>query len=273
MVATKLPHLSLSIHKNDKIEKSPSRCITTQGQYTPISQDRTMSNNLAQFAFGENQVRVLVLDNEPWFVGTDVCKVLSISNSRDALSRLRNYEKDDVAIADTMGRSQSTTVISESGLYRLILTSRKPQAEPFQDWVCQEVLPQIRKTGKYEAKPLTPGELLKIQAEAIIALEQKQQRLELEQQLQAQKLAELEALTHQHDSEIDRIFNPNGHYFAVMGYYKNHKLGAISVKEASAIGRKATAYCKANGITISQVADPRFGMVNTYPEDVIALFV
>jgi len=188
---------------------------------------------------------------------------------------LKEYEIKYIDPKQYLGSSsnQEAVVISEPGLYRLILTSRKPQAEPFQDWVCQEVLPQIRKTGKYEPKPLTPGELLKIQAEAIIALEQKQDRLELEQQLQAQKLAELEALTHQHDAEIDRIFNPNGRYFAVMDYYNKHQLGAISVKDAAVIGRKATAYCKKHGIAVTSVADPRFGTVNTYPEDVIALFV
>jgi prophage antirepressor-like protein len=109
--------------------------------------------NLSRFAFQDNQVRVIIIDGQPWFVAADVCNVLSIANSRDALTRLKDYEKDDVAITDAIGRKQYTAVISEPGLYRLILTSRKPQAEPFQDWVCQEVLPQIRKTGKYEAQP------------------------------------------------------------------------------------------------------------------------
>ena len=58
-----------------------------------------------------------------------------------------------------------------------------------------------------------------------------------------------------------------------MGYYNNHKLGAISLVEASAIGKKVTAYCKAKGILITPMNDPRFGRVNTYPEDAIALFV
>ena len=236
---------------------------------------RSLMSSLTQFAFGTNQVRVILIDNEPWFLGADVCKVLEHSNPSSAYTRLKEYEIKYIDPKQYLGSSsnQEAVVISEPGLYRLILTSRKPQAEPFQDWVCQEVLPQIRKTGKYEPKPLTPGELLKIQAEAIIALEQKQDRLELEQQLQAQKLAELEALTHQHDAEIDRIFNPNGRYFAVMGYYGKHQLGAISAKDAAVIGRKATAYCKKHGIAVTPVADPRFGTVNTYPEDVIALFV
>jgi hypothetical protein len=74
-----------------------------------------------------------------------------MANSRDVLSRLKDYEKG-VANTDTLGGDQEMVIISESGLYRLIMTSRKPQAEPFQDWVCQEVLPSIRKTGKYEVK-------------------------------------------------------------------------------------------------------------------------
>lgn len=237
--------------------------------------ERSLMSSLTQFAFGTNQVRVILIQNEPWFLGADVCKVLEHSNPSSAYTRLKQYEVKYIDPKQYLGSpsNQDAVVISEPGLYRLILTSRKPQAEPFQDWVCQEVLPQIRKTGKYESKPLTPGELLKIQAEAIIALEQRQQRLELEQQLQSQKLAELELLTHQHDAEIDRIFNPNGHYLAVVGYYKKHNLGAIPVQQAAVIGRKATAYCREHNITVTPVADPRFGLVNTYPEDVIALFV
>jgi hypothetical protein len=237
---------------------------------------------LSEFAFQQNQVRVLVLEEEPWFVAKDVAKVLEYADTRRMIDlvdeedkQIINPQKIDVAkIAESFSSNTfKVSVINESGLYAVIFGSTKQSAKTFKKWVTSEVLPQIRKTGKYEAKPLTPGELLKIQAEAIIALEQKQDRLELEQQLQAQKLAELEALTHQHDAEIDRIFNPNGRYFAVMGYYNKHKLGAISVKDAAAIGRKATAYCKKHDIPVTPVADPRFGTVNTYPEDVIALFV
>jgi prophage antirepressor-like protein len=237
---------------------------------------------LAQFAFQSNQVRILVLDNEPWFVAKDVAQVLEYVDNRRMLDlvdeedkQVINPQKIEAAkIAESFSSNTfKVSIINESGLYAVIFGSTKPSAKAFKKWVTSEVLPQIRKTGKYEPKPLTPGELLKIQAEAIIALEQRQQRLELEQQLQSQKLAELELLTHQHDAEIDRIFNPNGHYLAVVGYYRKHNLGAIPVQQAAVIGKKATAYCKNHGITVSPVADPRFGLVNTYPEDVIALFV
>ena len=111
-----------------------------------------MTSNLSQFAFGDNQVRVVLIDSQPWFVAKDVCDVLAHTNSRMALERLKAYEKG-VTTVYTLGGNQEMAIISESGLYRLVLTSRKPEAEPFQDWVCQEVLPQIRKTGKYEPQP------------------------------------------------------------------------------------------------------------------------
>ena len=112
--------------------------------------------NLAQFQFNTNQVRILIIDGQPWFVGSDICKILSINNFSDAYARLKEYEKQTIK-SDTIDntdviRNPNTIIISEPGLYRLILTSRKPQAEPFQDWVCQEVIPSIRKTGKYEAQ-------------------------------------------------------------------------------------------------------------------------
>ena len=110
-------------------------------------------SNLAQFAFQDNQVRVLMVENNPWFVALDVCKILDVNNISQALTRLKDYEKSTIITNDVTGRNQELLIISESGLYRLVLTSRKPQAEPFQDWVCQEVLPQIRKTGKYESQP------------------------------------------------------------------------------------------------------------------------
>ena len=93
-----------------------------------------------------------MIDSQPWFVAKDVCDVLAHTNSRMALERLKAYEKG-VTTVYTLGGNQEMAIISESGLYRLVLTSRKPEAEPFQDWVCQEVLPQIRKTGKYEPQP------------------------------------------------------------------------------------------------------------------------
>lgn len=87
-------------------------------------------------------------NGEPWWVLADVCKVLEIAQPHHAASRLDDDEKDR-AIVTTLGGSQEMTIINESGLYSLILTSRKPAAKRFKKWVTSEVLPAIRKTGGY----------------------------------------------------------------------------------------------------------------------------
>lgn len=90
----------------------------------------------------------------PWFVGADVCKILSMSQPSTAYKRLDEDEKYALVsnkgiLLDDMGRAQSFVVISESGLYALIMGSRKPEARPFQKWVTNEVLPSIRENGGY----------------------------------------------------------------------------------------------------------------------------
>ncbi len=109
-----------------------------------------MSAQIIPFEFEAHAVRVLERDGAPWFVAADVCRVLEIGNPRDALSRLDDDERDGVGIADAMGREQVTNLINESGLYALVLTSRKPAAKRFRKWVTAEVLPALRRTGRYE---------------------------------------------------------------------------------------------------------------------------
>ena len=93
--------------------------------------------------------RTIDRDGEPWFVLNDVCRALEISNPSDAASRLDADEKAALGITDVIGRLQSQTIINESGLYSLILTSRKESARRFKKWVTSVVLPQIRRTGSF----------------------------------------------------------------------------------------------------------------------------
>lgn len=88
----------------------------------------------------------------------DVCAVLEHVNSRDAISHLDDDEKG-VAIIDTLGGAQEMNVVNESGIYNLIFTSRKPQAKAFQRWVTGEVLPPLRKTGRYQLRSGRAGEV------------------------------------------------------------------------------------------------------------------
>lgn len=120
-----------------------------------------MSNQtqLSTFNFESNSIRTLAIDNEPWFVAVDVCNALDIANSRDALLKLDEDEKTTVGLTDSQAGNgaQSISIISESGMYTLILRCRdavKKGSIPhrFRKWVTSEVLPTIRKTGKYESK-------------------------------------------------------------------------------------------------------------------------
>lgn len=100
--------------------------------------------------FGE--VRTLSIDGEPWFVGKDVADILGYTNPRDALAKhVDDEDKNTVAICDGTPGNPNTTVINESGLYSLILSSKLPTAKKFKRWVTAEVLPAIRKTGGYIA--------------------------------------------------------------------------------------------------------------------------
>ena len=134
------------------------------------------------FTFEDSEFRVITRDGDPWFVLADVCAVLEIGNPRDAASRLDEDEKDGVGIADAIGREQQTTIVNESGLYALILTSRKPAAKRFRKWVTAEVLPAIRKTGRYEAAPgcqdkVGPGAMMMVPVAEYAALSQQLIRL------------------------------------------------------------------------------------------------
>jgi len=107
-------------------------------------------NKLQEFNFKGNNVRTVQIDNEPYFVGNDVANVLGYSRSRKAIQdHVDNDDKCDVPIQDALGRNQNTTVINESGLYSLILSSKLPTAKEFKHWVTSEVLPSIRKHGAY----------------------------------------------------------------------------------------------------------------------------
>ena len=117
-------------------------------------------------------VRIVVIDDEPWFVGKDVAGVLGYSNSRDALAKRVDAEDKGVAKCDTLGGEQEVTIINESGLYSLVLSSHLPQAKEFKRWVTSEVLPSIRKTGTYTNKPMSQLDIL---ADSIQALQEQKE--------------------------------------------------------------------------------------------------
>lgn len=122
---------------------------------------------LAALTYQDQPVRVLGTPDEPLFVAADCCAVLSIANSRDAVADFESDERDAVVTTDAIGRSQEQLVVTEAGLYRLIFQSRKPAAAAFRRWVWHEVLPALRKTGRYD---MHSGQTARVEASDLRSL-------------------------------------------------------------------------------------------------------
>lgn len=145
-----------------------------------------MQNELMVFQnqeFGE--IRSIMIEGEPWFIGKEVAEKLGYSNTRDALVRHIAEEDKGVVKHDTLGGVQDLTIINESGLYSLILSSKLPNAKKFKKWVTGEVLPSIRKHGAYltpdkvEEVLLNPDTIIKI-AQNLKEEQEKRRQLEIE---------------------------------------------------------------------------------------------
>jgi anti-repressor protein len=149
------------------------------------------------FTYTNQEVRVIVLDGAPWFVLADLCRVLGlVRGPAQVAERLDDEVRQTYPIPDSLGRVQETTIVSESGMYEVVIRSDKPEAVAFRRWITGEVLPSIRKTGGYNAAPALEGpELLAravLEAQAMLAA--KDERIaELEPQAQvATKLLDAE---------------------------------------------------------------------------------
>ena len=134
-------------------------------------------NEVQLFNFENHEVRSLLLNNEPWFVGKDVAEVLGYERADNAI---RNHiDKEDKLMhqISASGQNRNMTIINESGLYSLVLSSKLPSAKKFKRWVTSEVLPALRKTGQYQVKELSGQELMAkalIEAQSVLAAKDKQ---------------------------------------------------------------------------------------------------
>ena len=102
--------------------------------------------------FGE--VRVVTIDSEPWLVGKDVAIALGYKEPEKAVREHVSDKFKGVSVLDTPGGKQKVVVINEAGMYKLVMRSKLESAEKFSDWVCEDVLPSIRKTGSYSVAPV-----------------------------------------------------------------------------------------------------------------------
>lgn len=140
-------------------------------------------SDIIPFSFEGKSVRVIKQGDAPHWVLTDVCNVLDIRNAPDAAKRLDDDEKMTVGNTDSRAGNgaQTYTIINESGLWSLVLTSRKPEAKRFKKWLTSEVIPAIRKTGGYMmATPEETPEQLAMRAMAVLQATVDRQKAELE---------------------------------------------------------------------------------------------
>ena len=193
---------------------------------------------------GKFSVRVVQIDGDPWFVAADVCKALGIKNAGNAYRRLDADEVSTIRRTDVEKRGGSALVlVSESGLYKLVMRSDKPQAKQFQDWVTRDVLPTIRKTGQYStsAAAVAAGEMSFAEMTAKV-LEGLMQQVELEKK-KAEKLEHRNKnLTKVNASLTDEL-----HYVTVREFLDHH-LGIYAAPGLSSrLGKAATKICNENG--------------------------
>jgi anti-repressor protein len=177
-------------------------------------------NNLQIFNYEKNQVRITVIDNQPWWVAKDVCDILEVGNPSQALSRLEEDEKSTLILNDGTPGNPNTSIVNEPGLYSLILGSRKPEAKAFKRWVTHEVIPSIRKHGAY----MTPEKIKEVlqDPDTIIQLAQQlkaemKTRLALETKIEQDKpkIIFADAVTASHTSiligDLAKLLRQNGY--------------------------------------------------------------
>jgi prophage antirepressor-like protein len=154
-----------------------------------------MSAELMPFTYEGAELRTLVIDGEPWFVARDICNALDLPNLTMAMQRLAADEKG-VNRIDTPGGPQQMAIVSESGMYALVLRSDKPEAQKFRRWITGEVLPTIRKTSGAYIAPGSQAELDltnpdtaldKLIEVAQVAKAERARRIALEEQVEAER--------------------------------------------------------------------------------------
>jgi prophage antirepressor-like protein len=116
-------------------------------------------NESLTFFYNERKVRTVIKNGEPWFVLKDVCEIIGLSSPHKVVERLDEDERNQIPLTDNLDRRQNTTVVSEAGLYKVILRSDKPEADRLMRFITHEVLPSIRKFGAY----ITPEKLSELE--------------------------------------------------------------------------------------------------------------
>lgn len=240
-----------------------------------------MENGIKVFERQEfGQVRVVDVNGEPWFVAKDVCECLDIGNSRDAVAALDEDEKGVDSI-DTPGGAQEMSIISEAGLYSLILRSRKPEAKAFKRWITHEVLPSIRRAGSYgqwnlprvpKSFPDALRMIADIEEEKQLALEQrdyyKRTKAEIGNRREATAMATASAAVRQRDALADQL-GEGKHYKQVKAIPWLLEVFHESAGMYSQVGRKLSQLGERMGLSPRIKEDSQYGTIKIHHVEVI----
>lgn len=185
------------------------------------------------------KVRTVLVNDEPYFVGKDVAEVLGYSKPRNAISS--HVEKDDAlkqGVTDELGRVQEMTLINESGLYSLILSSKMPRAREFKHWVTSEILPSIRRHGLYAVDEVLANPDMLINALTALKEERaNRERLEEANAVQQQQIAELQ---------------PKASYYDVVLNCKDALSVSVIAKDYGWSAKKMNQYLHEHGVQYKQ---------------------
>lgn len=240
-----------------------------------------MENGIKVFERQEfGQVRVVDVNGEPWFVAKDVCDCLELTNTAQTISYLDDDEKG-VTTNYTPGGKQEMSIISEAGLYSLILRSRKPEAKAFKRWVTHDILPSIRKTGGYgqwnlprvpKSFPDALRMIADIEEEKQLALEQrdyyKRTKAEIGNRREATAMATASAAIRQRDALADQL-GEGKHYKQVKAIPWLLEVFHESAGMYSQVGRKLSQLGERMGLSPRIKEDSQYGTIKIHHVEVI----
>ena len=226
------------------------------------------------------QVRVVDVNGEPWFVARDVCECLELTNTSQTLSYLDDDEKG-ITTNDTPGGQQEMSIVSEAGLYSLILRSRKPEAKAFKRWITHEVLPSIRRAGSYgqwnlprvpKSFPDALRMIADIEEEKQLALEQrdyyKRTKAEIGSRREATSMATASAAIRQRDALADKL-GEGKHYKQVKAIPWLLEVFHESAGMYSQVGRKLSQLGERMGLSPRIKEDSQYGTIKIHHVEVI----
>jgi prophage antirepressor-like protein len=227
-----------------------------------------VSDEIQLFNFNDNDIRVTIgSDGEPRFVAVDVCKALGLTNAPQAVAGLDDDQKHVSQVYTSTGDKQ-VNVVTESGLYSLVFKSHRPEAKAFRKWITTEVLPQIRKTGRYD-----PNEVVVPRDDFDVLISQSRQlTAAIEKMRDVKRQVDNNDKRDDHQDKQIEILHKfvsgllESGRMTLLAYCQNrHYDFGLGNPFMSALGRKIARYCRNNNLEYSYVTHERWGHVGSYP--------